>query len=220
MARLTNVLLVAAIASASAFAPSKPFATQRQTQMDPLKESFGFDFAEDSNLNQVPELRGEAAYKGFVGDGAFLNRQYNVLRRVRELDLIKKTAELGVLSKLEKNGVDLKTIESVLPQIESLGLLSTVGNNQQLVINAAAFLAVEGAPLLLPLVAGALDIGPAAFYLGAASFAGLEGFLVVNDVEVPFIGLPAGAVLGLLLVPLTLVTGGAGALLASAGGKK
>eukprot|EP00957_Ditylum_brightwellii_P010866 823819-Ditylum_brightwellii.AAC.1 len=37
--------------------------------------------------------------------------------------------------------------------------------------------------LLLPLVAGAIDIVLSAFYLGAASFAGLEIFLVVNDVE-------------------------------------
>uniref|UniRef100_A0A7S2IHH6 Uncharacterized protein n=1 Tax=Helicotheca tamesis TaxID=374047 RepID=A0A7S2IHH6_9STRA len=218
MARLTNVLLVsaAAIASTSAFAPSKSFVAQRTAQMDPLKESFGFDFAEDSNGNQVPQLRGEAAYKEFVGDGAFLNEQYPVIKRVRELDLIKKTAEYGILSKLEKNGVDLETIESLLPTIEDLGLLSTAGNNQQLLVNLVAFFAVEGAPFLLPLIAGALDIGPAAFYGGAAAFAGLEGFLLVNNVEVPFVGLSAGAVAGLLLVPLTLATGGAGVLLASA----
>jgi len=218
MARLTNILLVsaAAIASTSAFAPSKSFVVQRSAQMNPLQESFGFNFAEDSNENQVPQLRGEAAYKTFVGDDAFLNEQYPVIKRVRELDLIKKTAEYGILSKLEKNGVDLKTIESLLPEIESLGLLSTAANNQQLLINLVAFFAVEGAPFLLPLIAGALDIGPVAFYAGAAAFAGAEGALIVNNVEVPFVGLPASAVLGLVLVPLTLVSGGAGVLLASA----
>eukprot|EP00957_Ditylum_brightwellii_P203925 15336797-Ditylum_brightwellii.AAC.1 len=74
--------------------------------------------------------------------------------------------------------------------------------------------------LLLPLVAEAIDIIHATFYLGAASFVRLERFFAVNDVEVSFIGLPTGAALGLLLVPLTLVNGGAGALLTSAGGKK
>ena len=142
--------------------------------------------------------------------------QYNVVRRVRELDLLGKTAELGILSKLEKNGVDLATLESVLPKLEELGALSLVANNQQLLINGVAPLLIEPAPLLLPAVAGALDVGPAAFFGLAAVLAGAEGYLVVNNVEVPFIGLPAGAVAGLLLVPLAGVAAAAGALLSSA----
>ena len=142
--------------------------------------------------------------------------QYNVVRRVRELDLLGKTAELGILSKLEKNGVDLATLESILPKLEELGALSLVANNQQLLINGIAPLLVEPAPLLLPAVAGALDVGPAAFFGLAAVLAGAEGYLVVNGVEVPFVGLPAGAVAGLLLVPLAGVAAAAGALLSSA----
>jgi hypothetical protein len=142
--------------------------------------------------------------------------QYNVVRRVRELDLLGKTAELGILSKLEKNGVDLATLESILPKLEELGALSLVANNQQLLINGIAPLLVEPAPLLLPAVAGALDVGPAAFFGLAAVLAGAEGYLVVNGVEVPFVGLPAGAIAGLLLVPLAGVAAAAGALLSSA----
>jgi len=145
--------------------------------------------------------------------------QYNVIRRVRELDLLGQTAELGILSKLEKQGLDLATIESLLPQAEKLGLLSLVANNQQLLINLVAPLLVEPAPLLLPAIAGALDVGPSAFYLAAATLAGTEAFLLVNNVEVPFVGLSAGVLLGLLLVPLTVVTGGLGVALASAGKK-
>jgi len=76
-------------------------------------------------------------------------------------------------------------------------------------------LLVEGAPLLLPAVAGALEVGPPAFFLGAAVFGGLEAALISSGAEVPFIGLPAGAVAGLLLVPLTVALGGVGVALGS-----
>ena len=102
-----------------------------------------------------------------------------------------------------------------MPALDSSGALSLVGSNQQLLINGVAPLVVEGAPLLLPVVAGALEVGPPAFYLGAAVAAGAEFGLIANNVEVPFVGLPAGAVAGLLLVPLTVVSGGLGVALSS-----
>ena len=92
-----------------------------------------------------------------------------------------------------------------MPVLEDLGLLSLVANNQQLLINGVAPLAVEGAPILLPLVAGALDIGAPAFFLGAAGAAGLDAFLFASGAEVPFVGLSAGAVAGLVLIPLSVV---------------
>ena len=141
--------------------------------------------------------------------------QYNVIRRVRELDLLKATADNGILSKLEAQGLDLATIEEILPVAEELGLLSLVGNNQQLLVNGVAPLLVEGAPILLPLVAGALAVGPPAFYLAAAGTASLELFLVSNNVEIPFVGLSAGAVLGLLLVPATVALAAVGSALGS-----
>jgi Protein of unknown function (DUF1118) len=141
--------------------------------------------------------------------------QYNVIRRVRELDLLQATIDAGILSKLEKNGLDLAKVEELLPLAEKLGLLSLVANNQQLLINGVAPLVVEGAPLLLPLIAGALEVGPAAFFLGAAVFGGLEVALISSGAEVPFVGLPASAVLGLLLVPLTVASAGAGVALGS-----
>mmetsp|Transcript_22620 Transcript_22620/g.45438 ORF Transcript_22620/g.45438 Transcript_22620/m.45438 type:complete len:175 (-) Transcript_22620:191-715(-) len=132
--------------------------------------------------------------------------QYPVLSRVRELGLLEKTAELGVLSKLEKQGLTLEKAEELLPLLEELGLLSLVANNQQLLINGVAPVAIEGAPILLPVVAGALEVGPAAFYLAAATFAGLDAYLFASGAEVPFLGLSAGAVAGLLLIPLSLVS--------------
>ena len=116
---------------------------------------------------------------------------------------------------MEKNGLDLATVEKLLPLAEEYGLLSLVANNQQLLVNGAAPLLVEGAPLLLPVVAGALEVGPAAFYLAAAVSGGLEAFFIANDVEVPLIGLSAGLLGGLLLVPLTAISAAAGTALAS-----
>lgn len=107
-------------------------------------------------------------------------------------------------------------MEGLLPLAEDLGLLSLVANNQQLLINGVAPLLIEPAPLLLPVVAGALEKGPSAFYGAAAVCAALEVYLVASGAEVPFVGLSAGVVAGLLLVPLTVVTGGLGTALASA----
>jgi len=163
-------------------------------------------------------ILGEANLKEWVEDtnpNSFLNRQYDVVRRVRELDILGLTAEYGILSKLEKNGLDLATIESLLPSIEGVGALSIVGSNQQLLVNGIAPLLVEAAPLLLPVVAGALDIGPLAFFAASAGLAGVDVALLANDVQVPFIGLPAGVLAGLLLVPLSVVTGGVGVFLSS-----
>jgi hypothetical protein len=137
-----------------------------------------------------------------------------VIGRVRELNLLKSTVDNGILSKLESNGVDLVTIEKLLPLAEDLGLLSLAGSNQQLLVNLAAPLLIEPAPILIPLVAGALEKGPSAFFTAAAACAGIEFLLVANEVEVPFVGLSAGVVVGLLLVPLTVALGAAGASLA------
>lgn len=132
------------------------------------------------------------------------------------MELLKATADAGVLSKLEKNGVDLATLEQLLPVAEELGLLSLAANNQQLIINGVAPLVVEGAPFLLPVVAGALGVGPPAFYLGAAVCGALEIYFLAANVEVPFVGLSAGVVGGLLLVPLTVILAAVGAALSKA----
>lgn len=213
MARL-SLLLLSTLSAASAFAPQSQVSFQRDVS---VQENFGFDFAEDMAENTPAIILGEANYKQWVGeniDNSFLNRQYNVVRRVRELNLLGLTAEYGILSKLEKLGLDLATVEGLLPAAEEFGILSLVGNNQQLLINGVAPLLIEPAPLLLPAIAGALDIGAPAFFLLAAALAGTEGFLVVNDVTVPFIGIPAGAIAGVLLVPLSVVAGGAGVFFA------
>jgi hypothetical protein len=141
-------------------------------------------------------------------------QQYNIIRRVRELDLLQTTVDSGLLSSLEAQGVDLVTIEKLLPIAEELGLLSVAANNQQLIVNLAAFFLVEGAPFLLPPIAGAVKVGPVAFYGASAALIGLDAFLLVNNVNIPFVGLSAGFYLGLLLIPLAGVSGIVGTTLA------
>lgn len=123
---------------------------------------------------------------------------------------MEKTAELGVLSKLEKQGLDLVALEKLLPEVEKLGLLSTVASNQQLLVNGVAPLVIEGAPILLPVVAAALDVGAGAFFLASLAFLGADLALFANDVQIPFVGLSAGTFAGLLLIPLSVVSGGVG----------
>jgi len=181
-------------------------------------ENFGLDFAEDQTVNSDPRLLGEANYKqwaGTVNKNSFVNRQYNALRRVRELDLLGKTVDAGILSKLEKQGLDLATVEALLPTLEKAGVLSLVANNQQLLINLVAPLAIEGAPIALPVIAGALEVGPPAFYLASLVCFGTEYGLFSSGAEVPFVGLNAAAVAGLLLVPLGVISALAGNALGS-----
>jgi hypothetical protein len=134
---------------------------------------------------------------------------------VRELDLLGKTADQGILSKLEAQGLSLEKIEQILPALEKAGALSLVGNNQQLLVNGLAPVVIEGAPILLPLVSAAIGAGPSAFFAAAATSGAIEFYLLANNVEIPLIGLPAGVLFGLLLVPLTLASAGAGIALAS-----
>lgn len=129
------------------------------------------------------------------------------------MNLLKQTVDARVLSKLEAQGLDLVTLEKLLPVIEGSGALSVAGNNQQLLINLIAPLLVEPAPLLLPLVAGAIEKGPGAFYAAAAVFAGLDAYLFATNAELPFVGLSAGAALGLLLIPLAGASAAAGVAL-------
>ncbi len=181
-------------------------------------ENFGLDFAEDQAENAPIQLLGEANYKqwaGTVNDNTFLNRQYDVVGRVRELGLLGLTAETGLLSALEEQGLDLETLEELLPTLENLGALSFAAKNQQILINLVAPLLVEGAPLLLPPLAAGVRIGPIAFFGAAAAAAAAEAGLIVNHVQLPLVGLDAAPLAGALLLPVTVALGGVGVALGS-----
>mmetsp|Transcript_11970 Transcript_11970/g.24473 ORF Transcript_11970/g.24473 Transcript_11970/m.24473 type:complete len:225 (-) Transcript_11970:58-732(-) len=221
-----SVLVSTLIASSTAFTTPGSFLPRGGRPTTKLNENFGLSLPNLNDTDEITpdELLGEAKYKQWVGEevdpqNSFLNRQYDILGRVRELDLLGKTADSGLLSALDEQGVDLETVESLLPVLQGAGALEVAGNNQQLLINLLAPPLVEGAPLIIPVLANAVKIGPIAFFGGAAAIAATEAFLVTQKVEIPFVGLSAGFYLGLLLVPLTAVVGGAGVALASAGKK-
>merc|ERR1740139_945879 len=109
MVRTTLSLLAAALSAPAvrAYAPAASFAGGARTRLPSparaatgyrrsrVRENFGFDFAENSYVNTGPDgqLLGEARYKtwaGTVNENSFLNRQYNVLGRVREVELLQK----------------------------------------------------------------------------------------------------------------------------------
>ena len=138
-----------------------------------------------------------------------------MLRRVRELDLIGKTADLGILTKLENLGLDLATAEKLLPVLEDVGALSLAGKNQQLIVNLVAPLLIEPAPILLPGIAALLDAGPTGFYALAAVAGGLEAYFVTAGTQIPLLGIGLAPLAGLLLIPAAGISAVAGSALAS-----
>ncbi|GMH88999.1 hypothetical protein TrST_g1680 [Triparma strigata] len=209
------LLLSLLVSSASSFRLSP-----RPSLSTKLHEGFGLNIPNVNDAEEItPDLLlGEANYKQWVGsieDNSFLNRQYDVLGRVRELDLLGVTVESGLLSNLEKQGVDLETLESLLPTLQSLKVLEIAGKNQQLLLNLLAPPLIEGAPLLLPVLSGAVGVGPLAFFGFSGGLLGVEYLLSSTHATIPFVGLSAAFYLGLLLVPLAGVSAAGGAALAS-----
>lgn len=81
MAPLKSLLLVSALTATAAFAPQSSVASSKTA----LKESFGFDFAEDSYENTPAVILGEANLKQYIGekvDNAFVNRQVSLFDRM------------------------------------------------------------------------------------------------------------------------------------------
>jgi hypothetical protein len=131
------LLLVASVVSVSAFIPA-PTATKLRAA--PLHENFFLGVGEDPLENTPSLLLGEANYRNFVAEydpNALLNggKQYNIVERIRELKLLKLTADSGLLEALEKKGLTLSTLEKLLPIIDDFGLLPLVSKNKELLLS-------------------------------------------------------------------------------------
>lgn len=179
-------------------------------RVQPLSESFGFDFAEDQVENTDPIIIGEVNYKNFVESykpNALLLGNYNIVEKIREAQLLSLTVDSGLLEALEAKGITLSQIEKLLPLVDDLGLLTLVKNNKQLLINLAPLI-IEPAPLLLPLVASVLNTPAATFQFPGLALLAAGGFEITQGSTVP------GALLVLLGIPLA----GLGTLLGSLGG--
>ena len=199
---LTLVLAFAAVNCVNAFAPSPVVAKLR---LAPLNENFGLDIGEDPYENTPRSLLGEANYRNFVAEydpNALLNggKQYNIVERIRELKLLKVTAESGLLEALEKKGLTLSGVEKLLPIIDDFGLLPLVSKNKELLL-AVAPLLIEPAPALLPLLASIVRTPPSTFLYSGLALIGAGGYEVFDN------ALLLGAPLILLGLPLTVLGG-------------
>lgn len=213
---LVLLLACVVVASVTAFAPTPVAAKLRAA---PLNENFGLSIGEDPLVNTPRSLLGEANYRDFVAEydpNALLNggKKYNIIERIRELKLLKLTAESGLLEALEKKGLTLSSVEKLLPIIDDFGLLPFVSQNTDLLVSVAPLL-IEPAPALLPLLTSILKTPPSTFLYTGLAFIGGGGYEIFDNgllVGAPFIllGLPLtvlGAVLGLSISLPSVPTG-------------
>lgn len=180
-------LIACLLAPAAAFSPTlSRGSVRRGTRGRVSMETFNFLPGEDPVANTDPQILGEVNYKNFVEkkggvDSPLLTRGYPVLERVQELKLLSKTADSGLLSSLEAQGLTLSKLEKVLPLAEELGLLELAAKNSDFLINGVAPLAVEPAPALLPLLSNVVGV-PGGTFKGVAALAILaEGALIATS---------------------------------------
>lgn len=135
-----------------------------------------------------------------------LNKAVNTLSRNKVLT---KTAELGLLTKLEKAGFTLTTAKPLLKladELDAIGYLEASADN----VLPLAATAIELAPGLLPLAGTALKAGPTPLGLGAIASAGAAAAIVytVPDDSVTDIALQTAAVIPFgLVIPGALTVG-------------
>jgi hypothetical protein len=190
-------------------------------RIKPLQENFFLDIAEDPAINTPKQILGEVAYKSFIAEynpNALLlgGEKYNIVERIRELKLLKLTAESGLLEVLEEKGLTLSKFEALLPLADSLGILPFVSKNKDQLLSLAP-LVIEPAPALLPLVVSLLRTPPTTLItagvvlIGLGAFETSDNFLLGSTFLLT--GLPAlatggvlSAVTGFLGAPAPIIT--------------
>lgn len=209
------VAIIAALVSVKAFAPAQ--SSVRARRMQPVQENFGFDFAESQQENTLPEMFGEANLKGYVEkyDPEALmigGPKYKPVQRIRQLQLLKLTAESGLIEALEEKGVTLSQIEKLLPLVDDLGLLPLVSKNKDAVVGLLPLL-IEPAPALLPLIVSAIKTPPSTFLAAGVALAGAGAFEATDNVllgaPLILLGLPLIATGGVLNAVFGVLTGAA-----------
>jgi len=200
--QLVIFYFAAIVAGVSAFAPSK---TPMKLRAAPLHENFGLSIGEDPAINTPKEIFGEAAYtsfvEGYAPEGLRVSNgdsKYNIIERVRQLKLLKATADSGLLETLEAKGITLSKLEALLPLVDDFDVLPLLAKNKDLLISIAPLL-IEPAPALLPIINSLLKTSPSTFF-------GL-GFVLLSSGAFEVVDNSAllGAPLILLGLPLTAV---------------
>jgi len=197
-----SVLAAFLALSSTAQAFVAPRTGTRGLAIKPLQENFFIELPTLNDPNKVTPklLNGEENYKNFVAEynpNALLlgGEPYQLIKRVRELELLSKTVDSGLLEALQEKGVTLTQLERALPIIDNAGLLPLLVKNKGLLLGLLPLL-VEPAPALLPVVASVIKTPASSFGLIGVVFlvAGLlEGTVGENGL--------LGAVAVLLGVP-------------------
>lgn len=177
-------------------------------RLQPVHENFFLDIAEDPAINTPRQIFGEVAYKNFVKESnpnGLLARQYNIVERVRELKLLKLTAESGLLEELESKGLSLSKLEKLLPLADDLGVLPLVAKNKELLLSIAPLI-IEPAPALIPIIVSLLKTGPGLFLSSGFALSALGAY----ELSDPLLGVPlllTGFPLAVVGLVLNAVTG-------------
>ena len=119
--------------------------------------------------------------------------------------VLTKTAELGLLSRLEKSGFTLTTAVPLLVKADELDLLGVLEASSDKVLPLAAT-AIDLAPAALPLVKVAINT-PAVVLLGGAAASAAAAYAAVT--VIPDDSITSVAVQTLLVVTLGLIVPGA-----------
>merc|ERR1711988_1422762 len=128
-----------------------------------------------------------------------------ILTSLERNKILTKTAQLGLLSKLDKAGVKLSTVAPLLVKADELDLLGVAAASSDKILPLAVT-AVEAAPALLPIAGGVVKAGPTPLLAGAVASLGAAGAVLaaIPDDSVTNIALQTA-----LVVPLGAIIPGA-----------
>lgn len=128
-----------------------------------------------------------------------------ILTSLERNKILTKTAQLGLLSKLDRAGVKLSTVAPLLVKADELDLLGVLAASSDKVLPLAVT-AVEAAPALLPIAGGAVKAGPVPLLVGAVASLGAAGAAIafIPDDSVTNVALQTA-----LAVPLGAIIPGA-----------
>ena len=234
MCIILSLCIVFAVLASSVSGFVAPSSQARKTLQKPLQESFGLQIATLNDPTKVtpPLLFGETSVKGFVGsydkNALLLSEKsfavtddpknqnsgpYDIIERVRSLQLLSLTADSGLLEALEDKGITLSQIEKILPIVDDLGLLPLVAKNKGLLLSLAPLI-IESAPSAIPLIVSVLRTPAVTFQAAGVALAGFGAYETVLDDNL-IVGVPT-ILLGAPLVVLGTVLSSLGSSLPSA----
>ena len=150
-------------------------------------------------LPVTPRVRPSSSLKVAGGE---IDKILSTLEREK---ILTKTAQLGLLSKLDRAGLKLSTAAPLLIKADELDLLGVVASSSDKVLGLAVT-AVDLAPALLPIAGGLVKAGPTPLLGGAVASLAAAAVVVgaIPDDSVTNVALQTA-----LVVPLGAIIPGA-----------